>query len=72
MVEFCMLVYQHEEKYVFATYLLCICTVETWALFLPAFHLKESVVVAVNQEYIGKEQVVPLKKVAIIPPISGG
>ena len=37
--------------------------------------LRESVVVAVNQEYIDKEQVIHLKtgdEVAIIPPISGG
>ena len=37
--------------------------------------LKGSVIVAVNQEYIDKEQVIHLKagdEVAIIPPISGG
>ena len=37
--------------------------------------LRECVVVAVNQEYIDKEQVIHLKtgdEVAIIPPISGG
>ena len=53
--------------------LTCIITLCSFLLSLSL--LRESVIVAVNQEYTDKEQVIHLKagdEVAIIPPISGG
>ena len=44
-------------------------------LHLSLVQIEKSLLVAVNQEYIGAEQTLQLKggdEVAVIPPISGG
>lgn len=52
-----------------------ICLNKCGYFFFSLLPIQGSVIVAVNQEYTDKEQVIHLKsgdEVAIIPPISGG
>lgn len=63
---FCSLVYTCNE---YGTLEVMLC------FLISLLPIRDSVIVAVNQEYIDKDQLLHLKsddEVAIIPPISGG
>ena len=52
-----------------------ISLVVTCFLFFRLAQIEKSILIAINQEYVGSDQTVQLKagdEIAVIPPISGG